>query len=89
MKFTLKSLVFTIITLALACVTLTLGLLSRTATAQGEAVEVVHMTGSADGVWIATNDQRLIHCWFPQSPSRREARASCRVIDRWLADVIR
>jgi hypothetical protein len=28
------------------------------------------MTGDKNAVWIATRDNRLIYCWWPQDPSR-------------------
>ena len=44
------------------------------------------MTGDKNAVWIATSDNRLIYCWWPQDPSRLDSQASCRVLDRFKVD---
>lgn len=47
---------------------------------------VVQMTGDKNAVWIATDDNRLIYCWWPQDPSRLDSQARCRVLDRFSVD---
>lgn len=44
---------------------------------------VTHMTGDSGGVWITTNDKRLIYCWQPADRQRRDLQAECRVMNRW------
>jgi hypothetical protein len=66
---------------------LSFGVLSSTAIAQRSSVQVMQMTASDDGVWIATNDERLIHYWFPEDRSRFNVPARCRVINDWNVNV--
>lgn len=47
------------------------------------APTVTHMAGDRDGVWLTTNDRRLIYCWKPADRQRRDIQAECRVMDRW------
>ncbi len=91
MKLSMKFLVITTISLGFTCAILAYGLLSSTATAQtGErTIGIKHMTGGSDAVWLATDDERLIHCWFPQDAARTDVRANCRVIERWRVNVLR
>ena len=89
MKLSIKLLVGTTITLGIVCIILTHLLLSRVATAQTSEVNITHMTGDSGGVWLATDDRRLIHCWFPQDAARRDVQANCRVIERWRTNIIR
>jgi hypothetical protein len=91
MNLSIKFLVVSTISLSIACVVLAYGMLSGTAKAQTDSggLVVTHMTGDSDGVWLATNDERLIHCWFPQDAARTSERANCRVIERFRVNVLR
>ncbi len=91
MKISTKFLVFSTISLGMLCLVLTYGLFSRTATAQigDDANVITHMTGGSDAVWIATEDQRLIYCWFQTSAARPDTQANCRVMDRFRVNVMR
>jgi hypothetical protein len=44
------------------------------------------MTGDKDAVWIATSDNQLIYCWWPQDPKRLDQQANCRVLNRFRVD---
>ena len=90
MKLSKKFLAFSTLSLAIVCVALTYGLLTNTATAQsGSGLNITHMSGDANGVWMATDDERLVHCWFPNDPSRTDTRANCRVVERFRVNVLR
>ena len=54
--------------------------------AQNGAGQVVGMTGDKDAVWIATSDNQLIYCWWPQDPKRLDQQANCRVLNRFRVD---
>lgn len=56
------------------------------ASAQQGAPQIVSMTGDRNAVWIATRDNRLIYCWWPQDPARLDKQASCRQLDRFKVD---
>lgn len=47
---------------------------------------VQNISGDKDAVWLVTDDNRLIYCWWPQDPSRPEARARCKTVDRFNLD---
>lgn len=91
MNLSIKFLVFSTITLGVICMMLAYGLMSSTAKAQTSerGLVITHMTGGSDAVWLATDDERLIHCWFPQNAARTSERANCRVIERWSVNVLR
>lgn len=55
------------------------------ALAQDDA-HVIGMTGDKDAVWIATSNNKLVYCWWPQDPSRLDRQAQCRVLDKWNID---
>ncbi len=48
-----------------------------------EGPMVTHMSGDSRGVWLTTNDSRLIYCWQPGDRQRRDIQAECRVMNRW------
>ncbi len=66
--------------------TLLLILCLNPAVSAEEKVNVVGMTGDKDAVWIATSNNKLIYCWWPQDPSRLDRRAQCRVLDKLGVD---
>ncbi len=66
--------------------TILIASLPAAVTAQEQQSNVVSMTGDKDAVWIATSDNRLIYCWWPQDPSRLDRQASCRVLHRFGVD---
>lgn len=51
-----------------------------------DQTNVVGMTGDKDAVWIATSNNKLIYCWWPQDPSRLDRQSQCRVLDKWNVD---
>ena len=73
-------------TLAVGALTLAAAGLAQTASAQQNQANVVRMTGDKDAVWIATADNQLIYCWWPQDPKRLDQQASCRVLNRFRID---
>ena len=89
MRVGIRFFIGTTIALGLVTIVLTHVLMSRVATAQSGEVTVTHMAGDAGGVWLATDDERLVYCWFPRDPMRREEPANCRIIDRFRATIIR
>lgn len=50
--------------------------------------QIASMTGDRNAVWIATTDNRLIYCWWPQDPARLDKQASCRMLDRFKVDLL-
>jgi hypothetical protein len=66
---------------------LSFGVYSRTADAQRSSVRVMQMTASDDGVWLITDDARLVHCWFPENRSRLNVPAQCRALNDWNVNV--
>ena len=91
MNLSIKFLVASTISLSIACIVLAYGMLSSTAKAQtgDSGLVITHMTGGSDAVWLATDDERLIHCWFPQNAARTSERANCRIIERFRVNVLR
>lgn len=65
---------------------LALSLVAGASQAQTNDSMVVQMTGDRNAVWIATRDNRLIYCWWPQDPARPDKQASCRTLDRFKVD---
>jgi hypothetical protein len=61
---------------------------SVTAQSSNDKATPIAMTGDKDATWILTDQNKLIYCWWPESPDRRDQQASCRVLDKFRVDRI-